>query len=215
MRFVPIVVAAMAWAPSAASADVFKIYAEAHGGGMAGKGTGGDLVNNTANMFDEAFFEQAPHGTYGAAIGARFLFLDGQIRHDQFTDGKRLATWTAFLAGLDFELPVGSQTPEQKKAGKGSYVGLGIRVGFGLGTGQQVMPPLSYDELTDKGFLVEGALGFGKHVNKVFDVGITVPVSYGYFFKSGGGAVVNDLSTHYQSLQASALLVLRANIRLF
>lgn len=211
MRFAPLVVIALAAAP--AQADVFKVYAEAHGGGMAGKGTGGDLVNNAT--FDEAFFEQAPHGTYGALIGARFLFVDAQIQHHQYTNGDRLATWTQFAAGLDFELPLGAQTKEQKAAGKGSYLSLGVHLGFGLGTGLQVTPPLSNDEITDKGFLLEGRLGFGKHLNKVFDIGVAIPVSYGYFFKTVGDAVVNDLETHYQSVQIEALLVLRANIRLF
>jgi len=39
-------------------------------------------------------------------------------------------------------------------------------------------------------------------------------VSYGYFFKSGGMAVANDVSTHYQSAQVEALLVLRGNFKL-
>lgn len=215
MRLVPLVAVALTGAPGAAHADVFKLYAEVHGGALGGQGTGGDLVNNTANMFDEAFFEQAPHGAYGVLVGGRFLFVDAQIQHHQFTDGDRLATWTQFAAGIDFELPIGSQTPEQKKAGKGSYLEFGAHVGFGLGTGQQVMPPLSNDEISDKGFILQGKLGLGKHLNKVFDLGLAVPISYGYFFKSGGGAAVNDLSTHYQSVQAAALLVLRANIRLF
>ena len=214
MRFASVLVAAIvSSAPTVASADVFKLYAEGHAGGTVGKGTGGDLVDN-ANGIDAAFFEKAPHVTYGALVGARFLFLDAQIQHHQLTDGDRIATWTQFAAGLDFELGLGEQTPAQKKSGKGSYLGVGVHVGFGLGTGQQVSPPLSNDEITDKGFLVEGKLGFGKHLNKVFDIGVVVPVSYGYFFKNTGGAVANDVSTHYQSVQAAALLVLRANIRL-
>lgn len=215
MRFVPLVVTVAVATPSVAQADVFKVYAEALGGAMAGQGTGGDLVDNAASMFDEAFFENVPVPTYGARIGARFVFVDAHILHQQFTDGDRLATWTQFAAGLDFEIPVGAATEAEKKEGKGSYVGIGVHLGFGLGTGQQVVPPLSNDEISDKGFLAQGRLGFGKHLNKVFDIGIEVPVSYGYFFKSGGDAVANDLSTHYQSVQAAALLVVRANIRLF
>jgi len=215
MRFASIVVAAIvSSAPTVASADVFKLYAEGHAGGMGGKGTGGDIVDNPTTGLDAAFFEKAPHLAYGALVGAKFLIVDAQIQHHQFTDGDRIATWTQFAAGLDFELPLGAQTPEEKKSGKGTYVGVGVHVGFGLGTGQQVSPPLSNDEITDKGFLVEGKLGFGKHLNKVFDLGVVVPVSYGYFFKNTGGAVANDVSTHYQSVQAAALLVLRANIRL-
>lgn len=201
-------------APAPAEADVFKIYAEAHGGGMLGKGTGGDLVNNAANLRG-SFFENASPGAYGALIGARFVFASVQIQHHQFVGGGDLSTWTQFGAGLDFELPVGQLTPEEKKAGKGGYVSIATHLFFGVGTGQQVMPPLSNDEVTDKGFLLQGAIGFGKHLNKVFDIGVSIPVSYGYFFKSGDGAAANDLSTHYQSAQIEGLLVLRANFRLF
>ncbi len=213
MRILPL--ALVLATPAIAHADAFKVYAEAHGGGMAGKGTSGDLVNNMAAGVDAAFFENAPHLAYGALVGAKFLFLDGQIQHHQFRTGDRLATWTQFAAGMDFELPVGTQTPEMKKARKGNYFGLGFHLAFGIGTGQQVMPPLSNDELTDKAFLVEGKLGFGKHLNKVFDIGVVVPVAWGYFFKTGNGATVNDLSTHYQSVQVEGLLVLRANFRVF
>ena len=201
-------------APAPAAAEVFKIYAEAHGGGMYGKGTGGDLVNNSANMLDEAYFENAGHGMYGGAIGARFLFLAVEVQHHQYVGNGSLSTWTQFGAGLQFEVGVGSQTPEDKKAGKGAYVQIGTMLFFGVGTGQQVMPPLSNDEVTDKGFLLQGSIGFGKHLNKVLDIGVSIPVSYGYFFKSGGPAVANDVSTHYQSAQVEALLVLRGNIRL-
>ena len=49
----------------------------------------------------------------------------------------------------------------------------------------------------------------------MFDLGVAVPVGYGYFFKSGNGAAANDLDTHYRGIEAEALLALRANIRLF
>jgi hypothetical protein len=213
MRGLPSILAVLVTsAPIPANADVFKLYAEAHGGGMVGKGLGGDVIDNAS--LNGSFFESASPGAFGALIGGRFLFLDVQIQHHQFVGGGDLSTWTQFGAGLEFEAGLG-QTPEQKKAGKGGYVAIGTHLFFGVGTGQQVMPPLSNDEVTDKGFLLQGALGFGKRLNKVFDIGISIPVSYGYFFKSGDALAANNLETHYQSLQVEGLLVLRANIRLF
>jgi hypothetical protein len=206
---------------STAEAGVFKLFGEIHGGGMFGKGTGGDLVDNTANMYDEAFFENAGPLAYGLQLGAQFLFIQGNLQHHQyrgFSDDPnqpKLATWTQFAAGMRFEIGVGTQTEADKKAGKGAFFEAGWEIGFGIGTGQQVMPPLSNDELSDKGFFGAGRLGLGKHLNTIFDVGIAVPFSYGYYFKSGGAAVANDLSTHYQSAQIEALLYLRANVRLF
>ncbi len=193
---------------------MFKVYAEAHGGGMYGKGLGGDLVDNDQSMYDEAFFENAGPGLYGVAVGMRFLVLAVEVQHHQFVGNGGLSTWSQFGAGLQFELGTGGSSAADKKAGKGGYVQLGTMLFFGVGTGQQVIPPLSNDEITDKGFLLQGTLGFGMHLNKAFDIGISIPVSYGYFFKSGGTAVANDVSTHYQSGQVEALLVVRGNIKL-
>ena len=190
-----------------ASADIFKLFAEADGGGAYGKGTSGEQV-----IKDSAFFANAPHLAYGALIGAEFLFLDAWIQHHQFTDGSRIATWTQFGAGVHGTVDLGDA--KQQKAREGGFFEVGIGAWFGLGTGQQVMPPLDNAQITDKAFLVEGRLGFGKHLSSVFDFGLSVPVSWGYFFKNGNGAAANDTSTHYQGIQGEALLYLRANIRL-
>jgi hypothetical protein len=58
--------------------------------------------------------------------------------------------------------------------------------------------------------MLEGQIGGGMHLSKIFDLGVVVPISWGYFFKSGAA---NDASNQYQSIQIDALLVLRANIR--
>ncbi len=211
MRLVPLFAAVLVTAtPVAARADVFKLFAQAEGGGVFGKRLSGDSGNS-----DAAFFEKAPHGAYGAEIGAQFLVFDAIIQHHQFTNGSRLATWTQFGGGLRFEVGLGNQTKEDKAAGKGTYAEISANLFFGIGTGQQVMPPLSNDEVTDKAFLIEGRIGLGMHLNKILDLGVQLPVSWGYFIKNGGGAVANDLSTHYQSVQGEALVVLRGNIRLF
>lgn len=190
-----------------ASADVLKLFAEADGGGAMGKGTSGNQV-----IKDSAFFAKAPHLVYGGLIGAEFLFLQALIQHHQFTDGERIATWTQFGAGIHAGIDLNKA--KQKKTREGGFFEIGVGAWFGLGTGQQVMPPLDNAQITDKAFLIEGRLGLGKHLSDVFDFGVTIPVSWGYFFKNGMGAVANDVSTHYQSIQGEALLFLRANIRL-
>ncbi len=204
-----IVALVLAGLSAPAGADVFKLFGEVHGGGVGGKGLSGDPV--TAGD-DEAFFANVPHLAYGARIGARFLILEGAIQHHQFTNGSDLSTWTQFSAGIGIQADLGDE--KAKKAKTGSYFDVGLHFGFGLGTGQQVMPPLSNDEITDKGFLIEGRLGFGKHLNKVLDIGVVVPVSWGYMFKNGFDDSANDLSTHYRSLQVAGLLQLRMNIKL-
>ena len=186
-----------------ARADVVRLFGEVHGGGMYGVGTAGDQK-------DAAFFKQSPHGAYGARLGAEVLFADLWIEHHQFTDGSRLTTWTKFGLGVHFQLGLGSE--KDKKENKGGYVELSTGLFFGVGTGQQVKPPLDNAQLSDKGFEAEAAIGFGTHLSKNFDFGVTVPVSYGYFFKQGAA---NDVSNHYQGVQGEALLVLRAQVGIF
>jgi len=193
--------------PASASADVLKLFVEADGGGAYGTGTAGDPV-----IKDSAFFAKAPHLDYGVLVGAELVFLDAWIQHHQLTDGSRIATWTQVGAGVHFLIDLGDA--KQQKARQGGFFELGLGGWFGLGTGQQVTPPLDNAQITDKAVLVEGRAGLGTHLSSVFDVGVSVPVSWGYFFKNGNGATINDVSTHYQGVQGEALVFLRANIRL-
>lgn len=202
-RLASLVVCAAIAVPAAASADVFKLYGEVGGGGMYGKGLAGDHK-------DDAFAVNGRGGSYGVLVGARFLVLDSHILHRQFLNGEETETWTQFNVGLNFGFDSG--TDEQQKAGKGGYVEMGAFLGFGLGTGAQVDPPLDNSEITDKGFVLGGRLGFGKHLSKIFDIGLSVPVSYAYMFKSGNGATANNTENQYQQVMFEALLVLRANI---
>lgn len=203
-RFPCFLVLAAVLAPAVASAEVLKLYGEVGGGGMYGKGISGALK-------DDAFFAKAKGGDWGFLVGGRFLIFDGNIRHHQFPSGGETETWTQFTAGLHFGMDSGSD--EEKKQFKGGYFEMGAGVAFGIGTGAQVMPPLDNSEVTDKAFMLEGNVGFGKHLGKIFDIGVAVPVSWGFFFKSGSGA--NNTDNQYQGVQVQGLLVLRANVRLF
>lgn len=185
-----------------AAADVVRLSAQVEGGGMAGLGLAGD-------QRAKGFFVAAPHGTYGVQVGAKFLVFDGWVRHHQYTDGTRLATWTQLGVGLDTIIDLGDPARGQR-----TYVQLAMGLWFGLGTGQQVDLPLDNAQLSDKAFLGEGSIGLGTHLARHLDLGVTVPVSYGYFFKTGNGATANNLSTHYQGAQAEALLYLRTSFGL-
>jgi hypothetical protein len=205
-----IVALVLAGLPARAGADVFKIFGEVHGGAVGGTGLSGDPVE--AGPEDEAFFANVPHAAYGVRVGARLLIFEAAIQHHQFTNGSDLSTWTQFAAGIGIQADFGDEPA--RKARRNGFVDFGLNVAFGLGTGQQVDPPLSNDEITDKGFLVEGRIGFGKHLGKVLDLGVTVPVSVGYLFKNGFDDAANDVSTHYRSLQVAGLAYLRVNIKL-
>ncbi len=180
-----------------AKADLFTVSAQIDGGGAFGKGIGGDQKST-------AFYQTAPRGVYGLKLNAEVLFIDAWIAHHQFTNGSRLATWSEIGVGIDTELPLGDN-----KKGLGGYLLLGVGATFGVGTGQQVQLPLDNGELSDKGFALVGKLGGGSHVTKLVDIGVEIPITAGYYFKSGAGAAANNLSTHYQAAGVQALLFLR------
>jgi hypothetical protein len=203
-RLASLVVLGFLAASAPASAEVFKLYGEVQGGGMFGKGLAGDHA-------DQAFAATARGGAYGLLVGGRVLIFDGHLYHRQFVNGDGVKTWTHFALGLNFGFDTGSD--QQKKEHKSGYFEMGVNLGFGVGTGAQVDPPLDNSQVTDKGFVLEGRLGFGKHLSKVFDIGVSIPASYSYLFKSGDGATANMTESQYQQLRIEALLVLRANIR--
>lgn len=200
-----------------AAAEVLQLRAELHGGAGGGVGIAGDQQ-------DDAFHDGATGGIYGVSVGVEFLFLDGWVQHDQYvTADDFLGTWTQFMLGFDTELGVGEKTKgtedvtdaQGRTSAEGgyapTYIELGMAVGFGVGTGQQVEPPLDAAQVTDRGFLVQAHAGFGYRLNRVISLGLTVPVQAGYMFKSG---VANDLGNHYQSIQAAVLANLRITLTL-
>jgi hypothetical protein len=199
-------IAAAIAATTPASADVLKIFAELHGGGAHGIGTSGEKV-----VRDAAFFVRAPDITYGALIGAELAFLDAWIQHHQLTDGERIATWSQFGLGVHVQIGLGGA---RQKAHQGGFFEVGAGAWFGLGTGQQVDPPLDNAQISDRALLLEGRLGVGGHLNSVLDVGVALPVSWGYFLKNGNGAAIDDASSRYQGVQGEVLAFVRANIRL-
>jgi hypothetical protein len=203
-----------------ARADIFSLRAEAHVGGGGGVGLGGGDAAKKA-----AFFDGATGGAYGGLVGVEVFFLDVWVEHHQYVgrsslDNKNhfLGTWTQFMTGLDldFERRATVTPAEQKKGVKGkkkSYLEIGIGFGYGVGTGQQVDLPLDATQLTDKGFLVEGrfSAGFWMGEHAGLGLGITIPISGGYFFKSG---FANNADNQYYAVEGAALLVVRGKLKI-
>jgi hypothetical protein len=198
------IVAALA-AP--ASAELLRLSAEVQAGGVYGQGTSGDQKDN-------AFFAVAPHFTYGVGLAAELFIFDAWIQHQQFTEfSGSLVTFTQFGLGLHHTFDLG--TEQEKKQHKGDFFELGIGAFLGLGTDAPVKPPLNHAQLSDQGFMGEARVGYGKHLDSVFDIAVEVPVSYGAFTKPNDtGCSANNLSCSYQSWQIEALVVFRANLRL-
>ena len=199
------VVAATAAAASPASADILSLSAEIDAGGMYGAGTGG------AQQSNDFFAKNSPEAAYGVLLtGEVFGLLDVSVQHHQFTDGNQLTTWTQFGVGLHFQVQLAD--PTVQKQGKGAYLDAAMGAFFGVGTGQQIMPPLDNAQVSDKAFLAQGTFGFGTHLSKVVDIGIALPVSWGYFFKNGVPA--NDVSNHYQGAEGELLGYARFNLHI-
>lgn len=197
-----------------AHAEILQFRAEVHAGGAGGQGVAGARA-------DDAFHAGASGLSYGAIAGVEFLMLDAWIEHNQYLDaGGLVGTWTQFMAGLDTQLDLGEKNRGGSYDATGklvdpryasTFLEFGMGVGFGVGTGQQVDPPLDNSEVTDKGFLFQVQAGLGYRLTKMISLGVSVPVQASYMFKSSDGAA-NDEGTHYQGIHGAALLNLRVDL---
>jgi hypothetical protein len=205
MRRLSVVVALLVMS-STADAKVLDLYVQAQGGGGYGRGISG------AQQADD-FFEKSAGASYGARIGVEALWLDGWIEHNQFTvlDGVQ-GTWTQFMAGADFDAEVGEKPAPDQPAK--TFFEMGFAIGFGVGTGAQVDPPLDNAQVTDKGFLAQLSFGADYRFNKLVSLGLTVPITYAYLFKKCPDCASNDESNQYQSVSALAMVHLRFHIEL-
>ncbi len=192
-------------APTNGSADVLSGYVQAQGGGATGVGFVGDLK-------DSAFHGEAEGLTYGFLIGVEIVLIDVWVEHNQYVRGTDFAgTWTQFMTGLDMQLDMGptrggtTLKNGRVKGGHSQYYGeFGIGLGFGVGTGQQVDPPLDNSELTDRGFIFQAQIGGGMRLNKLLSVGLSLPMQAGYILKADSPA--NDVETNYGSFQGALLV---------
>ncbi|RMH39551.1 MAG: hypothetical protein D6689_16195 [Deltaproteobacteria bacterium] len=200
-----------------ARAGVFELDAQIHTGGMYGKGIAGDRKA-------EAFHQGARGFTYGAKVGVEVLFIDGWIEHNQFYDGDRVdGTWTQFMLGFDVKFDMGDKVGAKPRGDDDRFSRgfgeLGIAAGFGVGTGQQVEPPLDNAQVTDKGFVAQAHLDFGYRLSRTVSVGLHLPFQVGWLLRSepapmGPDPTANEPSNWYGSVQASALVTLRMNFSL-
>ncbi len=190
--------------PGISHGDIFRLRAEVHGGVGGGEGLGGEQK-------DDAFHAGAGGILYGAIVGGEVLFIDVWVEHHQhLSDDGLTGTWTQFMLGFDTEIDLSK--PVDGQLHSDSYVELGVGVGYGLGTGQQVMPPLDNSEITDKGFVAQATFGLGYRITSVLSIGLVIPIQGAYLFKSGPGLAANDRDNQYSSIQGAALLVTRLEV---
>jgi hypothetical protein len=206
MRLALAFVALALAAPSVARADVLNLYGRVRGGWSGGAGLEGGGA-------DAAFREGAEGTAYGVIVGAEVVFLDAWVEHLQFRTGDDglVGTWTQLMVGLDVQLDLGAPRPEGKPPR--GFAELGFGVGLGLGTGQQVEPPLDNGEVTDKGLVMQGQAALGVRLVGPISLALAVPVGYDLLLKNGDGAVANAPTGRYTEVSYAALLELRVDLK--
>ncbi|MBT8492243.1 MAG: hypothetical protein KJO07_04215 [Deltaproteobacteria bacterium] len=206
---------AVALACPTADADLLSGTLRVQGGGAYGKGLSGDLK-------DEAFEEGVRGGTYGVRAGVEVFFINLWIGHDQYLDPDGFqGTWTTLpMIGFDTEFDLGAgaiipnPTKKMKRGPSKWSLHLGFGAGFGLGTGQQVEPPLDNGQVSDKGFMFEGEVGINRKLGDSFSLGVAVPLQYRIMFKNDADSVANDPDDRYTSAIGSVLVNLRFKLKL-
>jgi hypothetical protein len=166
-----------------AEARLIDLYAGATAGGLAGWGT-------TPNTPD--FFDTARGGGVGFNLGLKLLIFDFSTNFFQtFNSSGAAATMVQFLLGTELDIPLGeTKLPDGHSQ---SVLEPEIAGGFGFGTPGPVNPPLSNDQVSAKGVVVNGIVGYEYYFNPFIAVGGQATFGYHYFF---GGDVVNSSQGH-------------------
>jgi hypothetical protein len=175
--------AVMAGGAGAAEARWFDLHAGIRAGGIVGWGT----QSNTPD-----FFDKTSGGAAGFELGAKLLVFDVSANFLQVlnSDG-RVGTLTQFLAGVKIDVPVGrAKMPDGKSR---NIIRPGLVGGFGLGTPGPVHPPLSNDQISDKGVVSQAEIAWEYFLNPFVAVGLEGDAGYHYFL---GGQVVTNNADH-------------------
>lgn len=194
-------IAGLIAASSPAEAKLLEIYAQVGAGGGTGKGTSGEQK-------EADFFSNAAGFGYGALVGVEIIVIDVWVSHTQFvSEGSVHGTWTAFMLGGDAGIELNDDGKLELELGGG--------VGFGVGTGQQIEPPLDNSEITDKGLLLTASAGLNYQATKNLAFGVTLPVTWSYMTKNGPGIAINDEDNVYQAVSFVPMAYLRFSIAPF
>jgi hypothetical protein len=186
-----VLVAALAVARPA-EARLVDLYAGATAGGMAGWGT-------TPNTPD--FFDTTRGGGVGFDLGIKLLVFDFSANFFQTFNGSGAAgTLIQFLLGTEIDIPLGdAKLPDGQSQ---NVLKPEIAGGFGFGTPGPVSPPLTDSQVSAKGVVVNGTLGYEYYFNPFIAIGAQGMFGYHYFF---GGDMVNGASDHSSGYHVMAL----------
>jgi hypothetical protein len=170
----------------AAEARLLDARAGVRLGGMAGWGssdTTPDFFHNTAGFGG------------GFELGARLLIFDASVSFLQLVNSSGWAgTLTQVQLGVAFDIPIGEErkTPDGKTV-TDDVIHPAIVGGFGFGTPAPVKPPLTNDEISDKGIVAVAKVGYEHFLNQFLAIGLEGDIGYHYFL---GGQVVTNNNDH-------------------
>jgi hypothetical protein len=152
-------------------------------GGMTG--WGGDSTTPD-------FFKNTRGPAAGFELGVRLLILDVSANFLQVFDSHgREGTLTQVLAGVAYDFGVGNEKLQNGK--RKNYIRLGTMGGVGLGTAGPVHPPLTNDQVSDKGIVSQTQIGYEHYVDSILAIGLEGDIGYHYFL---GGQVINASQDH-------------------
>jgi len=166
-----------------AEARLIDLYAGATAGGIGGWGT----TPNTPDFFDST---RGPG--LGFELGMKLLIFDLSANFLQVFDGSGASgTLIQFLLGTEVDIPLGAARLPDGQAQ--SVLKPEVAGGFGFGTPGPVSPPLTDSQVSAKGVVANGTVGYEYFLNPFIAVGGKATFGYHYFF---GGDVVNSSEGH-------------------
>jgi len=182
-----------------AQARLIDLYAGATAGGVAGWGT-------TPNTPD--FFDTTRGGGAGFDLGLKLLIFDFSANFFQTFNGSGAAgTLIQFLLGTEVDIPLGdAKLPDGQSR---SVLKPEIAGGFGFGTPGPVNPPLTDSQVSAKGAVVNGTVGYEYYLNPFMAIGAQGTFGYHYFF---GGDEVNGVSGHSSGYHLMGLATFRFHL---
>jgi hypothetical protein len=180
---VALAVAGTLAAAQPADARLIDLYAGATAGGVGGWGT----TPNTPDFFDST---RGPG--FGFDLGMKLLVFDLSANFLQVVDGSGLSgTLIQFLLGIEVDIPLGdAKLPDGLPR---DVLRPEVAGGLGFGTPGPVNPPLTDSQVSAKGIVANGSVGYEHYLNPFMAVGGQVTFGYHYFF---GGDEVNGASSH-------------------
>jgi hypothetical protein len=175
-----------------AQARLIDLYAGPRAGGMIGWGSRSTTPD---------FFEKARGAALGAEVGVKVLVLNLSVSFLQMLDGSgRSGTLSQALLGFELDIPIGNpRSPEERRK---LLLRPGAGAGVGFGTPGPVRPPLSNDQISDKGFITQGKLALEYNPNVLLGFGVEGAFGYHYFV---GAQAANNVSTHSAGYQMTLL----------